>query len=169
MLGNRGTNQTPVFLRNMKKLSLILITIVSFGYLNAQQLNDKGLYIDSEGELFSGVITSAKDGVKSELTIKNGVISGEATYYYASGKVMESGMFADGKKDGKWMRYNESGATTAIAFYGLGKKTGTWLVFDDSGKKRFEMNYSNGEKTGTWTNWDENGVVVNTKNYGIAN
>lgn len=153
----------------MKKLSLIILAVLSLGFLNAQNLNDKGLYIGSDGELFSGVITSNKDGIKSEMTIKDGIVNGDATYYYASGKVMESGLFTEGKKDSKWTRYNENGTTSAIAFYSLGKKTGTWLVFDDNGKKRFEMNYNNGEKTGTWTNWDENGVVVNTKDYSITN
>lgn len=152
----------------MKKLGFILTVFVSLN-LNAQQLNDKGLYITSDNELFSGIITSNNNSVKSEISVKNGVVNGEATYFYASGNVMESGVFTEGKKDQKWTRYNENGTTSAIAFYSLGKKSGTWLVFDDNGKKRFEMNYANGEKTGIWTNWDENGVVVNSKNYSVAN
>lgn len=152
----------------MKKLGFILAVFVGLN-LNAQQLNDKGLYITSDNELFSGIITSNNNSVKSEISVKNGVVNGEAIYFYASGNVMERGMFTEGKKDQKWTRYNENGTTSAIAFYSLGKKSGTWLVFDDKGKKRFEMNYANGEKTGTWTNWDENGLVVNSKNYSIAN
>lgn len=152
----------------MKTLALIFTLALGLS-LNAQQLNDKGLYITSEGELFSGVISSHSNGVKSDITVKDGVINGEATYFFASGNVMEKGMFVNGKKDQKWTRYNENGTTSAIAFYTMGKKDGTWVVFDDNGKKRFEMNYKDGEKTGTWTNWDENGVVVNTKNYNIAN
>lgn len=152
----------------MKKLGFILAVLVGLN-LNAQQLNEKGLYITSDNELFSGVIASTNNSVKSEISVKDGVVNGEATYFYASGKVMESGMFTDGKKDQKWMRYNENGTTSAIAFYSLGKKSGTWLVFDEKGTKRFEMNYANGEKTGVWTNWDENGLVVNSKNYSIAN
>lgn len=152
----------------MKKLSFILAVIVSLG-VNAQQLNDKGLYITSDNELFSGEITALNNGVKSKISIKEGVVNGEATYYYASGKIMESGTFTNGKKDQKWTRYTESGIPSAIAFYTLGKKSGTWLVYDDQGKKRFEMNYTDGEKTGTWTNWDENGLVIQTKDYSIKN
>lgn len=117
------------------------------------------------GELFNGVITETRNGLRSELTIKEGVVEGPAKYYYASGKLMEEGVFAKGEKDQKWVRYNENGSTSAIAFYSLGKKTGTWMVFDESGKKRFEMNYLNGEKTGVWTSWDENGAVAGTKNH----
>jgi antitoxin component YwqK of YwqJK toxin-antitoxin module len=149
----------------MKKLSFILLVVLSFGLLNAQQINGKGLYVTSDGVLFNGVITSHVNDVKFKLTVKEGIVAGDAEYFYASGKLMEIGTFTDGKKDQKWTRYNENGSISAVAFYTLGKKTGTWLVYDDTGKKRFEMNYNNGEKTGTWTNWDENGMVVNTKNY----
>lgn len=148
---------------------MILAVMFAVTCLDAQQLNDKGLYISSDGELFTGKVTALKDNVKSELSVKDGVIEGEATYFYASGNIMEKGTFSQGKKDGKWIRLNENGSTSAIAFYSLGKKTGTWLVYDNQGHKRFEMNYQDGEKSGTWTSWDENGTVVSTKNYGIAN
>ena len=149
----------------MKKLALVVLSIVSLNYLNAQTQNDKGLYVDSEGNLFTGVVEKTQNAIKTDYTVKEGVISGEATYYYASGNKMETGTFTNGQKDQKWVRFNENGTTSAIAFYNLGKKTGTWLVFDENGKKRFEMNYSNGEKTGVWTNWDETGAIASTKNY----
>ena len=153
----------------MKKMILCLAVLASFTVVNAQQLNDKGFYIDSEGGLFTGTITSIKNNIKNELAVKEGIISGTANYYYASGKLMESGVFENGQKDKQWLRYNENGTTSAIAFYSLGKKTGTWLVYDETGKKRFEMNYENGSKTGLWTNWDENGTIVSTKNYASVN
>lgn len=160
----------------MKKSVLILSSILLFGGLNAQTLNDKGLYVETtpdvelyNSKLFNGIVTKTQNGIKTDFTVKEGVIDGPANYYYASGKLMESGMFTKGQKDQKWVRYSESGAVSAIAFYALGKKTGTWLVFDDNGKKRFEMNYTNGEKTGVWTNWDENGIVVNSKDYSQVN
>ncbi len=136
---------------------------------NAQTLNEKGLYIDSENNLFSGVITAMNNTVKSEMEVKEGVINGKANYFFASGKLMEAGMMANGLKDGQWTRYTETGLTSAIGFYSAGKKSGTWTVFDETGKKRMEMNYSNGEKAGTWTSWDENGAVASTKTYGGAN
>ncbi|MDZ4665415.1 MAG: hypothetical protein SGJ15_11095 [Bacteroidota bacterium] len=149
-----------------------IITICFFFLVvaaNAQSLNEKGLYIDSEGNLFSGAITAMNNNVKSEMEVKDGVINGKATYFFASGKIMEAGMMTSGMKDGQWTRYNESGITSAIGFYSAGKKSGTWIVYDEAGKKRMEMNYSNGEKAGTWTSWDENGAVASTKSYGGAN
>ena len=160
----------------MKKVLIVVLSVLSFGSLSSQTQNDKGLYINDDntpglfnGELFNGVISKVDNGVKSEFTVKEGVIEGEAKYYYASGKLMESGMFTKGQKDQKWIRYNENGTTSAIAFYNLGKKTGTWLVYDENGKKRFEMNYTNGDKTGIWTSWDENGIVASTKDYTQVN
>ncbi|MDI1356046.1 MAG: toxin-antitoxin system YwqK family antitoxin [bacterium] len=153
----------------MKKLVLVVLALVGFSFLNAQVLNDKGLYIDSDGEAFNGTISKTTNGITSEFEVKEGVINGAATYFYASGNVMEKGMFTAGKKDLKWIRYTESGSIAAIAFYNLGKKAGTWLVYDESGKKRFEMNYTDGEKTGIWTSWDENGAVADTKDYSKVN
>lgn len=152
----------------MKNLAFICFFFFAVA-ANAQQLNEKGLYIDSEGNLFSGVITAMNSGVKSEMEVKDGIIHGKASYFYVSGKLMESGMIVTGLKDGQWTRYTENGLTSAIGFYSSGKKTGTWLVFDENNKKRMEMNYSNGEKSGTWTSWDENGAIAGTKNYGEAN
>ncbi len=156
----------------MKKLVVIVLSVLITGVINAQIQNEKGLYIDNSsnpglfnGPLFNGVISKVQDGVKADFTVKEGIIDGEATYFYASGNKMETGTFTKGQKDQKWTRYNENGTVSAIAFYNLGKKTGTWLVYDETGKKRFEMNYNNGEKTGVWTNWDENGAVASTKNY----
>lgn len=153
----------------MKKIGFLVLSVLSLGILNAQTQNDRGLYINDNGSLFSGIVSKTQNDIKSDFTVKEGVIDGEANYYYASGKIMESGMFTKGQKDQKWVRYNENGTTSAIAFYNLGKKTGTWVVYDENGKKRFEMNYANGEKTGVWTNWDENGVVAGTKDYSHSN
>lgn len=153
----------------MKKLILTFAGVFTLGFWNAQTLNDKGLYIDSEGELFSGTISQVQNTTKSQFSVKEGIIQGEASYFYASGKLMETGYFTKGQKDQKWTHYSENGSVIAIAFYSLGKKSGTWLVFDDKGKKRFEMNYQDGQKTGIWTNWDENGEVLSTVDYSRVN
>lgn len=159
----------------MKKVALLFLIALGFS-LNAQTLNEQGLYVDTDsdnalfnGKLFNGIVSKTQDNIKSELTIKEGVVDGPANYYYASGQLMESGSFTKGQKDQKWVRYTENGGVSAIAFYSLGKKTGTWMVFDDKGNKRYEMNYNNGEKTGLWTSWDESGAVASVKDYSSIN
>lgn len=155
----------------MKTLNLLLGFLFFAMVANAQvKQNSDGLYANADGSLFSGTLTLDESGVKkSTLQIKDGKQHGEANYFYASGKLMETGNYENGLKHGKWIRYNESGIMTGLAAYSLGKKDGTWLVYDDNGKKRFEMNYKNGEKTGIWTNWDENGGIAGTKDYSQAN
>lgn len=153
----------------MKKLVIIFLSVFTLSFVNAQTQNEKGLYIDNDGELFSGTLRNMQDNIKCELTVVQGVVNGEANYFYASGKLMEKGTFTNGVKDQKWLRYNEDGITLAVAFYNMGKKTGTWLVYDDNGNKRFEMNYTNGEKTGLWTSWDETGAIASTKDYSKVN
>ncbi len=152
----------------MKKLALVCFFFFAVA-AQAQQLNEKGLYIDSEGNLFSGVITAMNNGVKSQLEIKEGLPNGKAEYFFASGSLMESGLMAQGLKTGLWTRYTENGKVAATGYYEAGKKSGTWLVFDENGNKRMEMNYKNGEKTGTWTSWNENGSIASTKTYGESN
>lgn len=155
----------------MKKLQYIIVIACISLFTKAQVVNDKGLYVNEDGSLYTGMATERENGIKkSTFQVKEGIVEGEANYYYAStGKLMETGMFVNGLKNGKWTRYNEAGIVIGLAQFNLGKKDGTWIVWDDNGKKRFEMNYHNGEKTGVWYNWDEAGQVVSTKDYGQAN
>ena len=153
----------------MKKAILVLAAVSSLFLTSAQSLNENGLYVDNEGALFSGVVSQHQEGIRSELQVKDGQIDGAAKYFYASGKLMETGSFVNGKKDQKWERYSENGTVTAIAFYHLGKKAGTWMVYDETGKKRFEMTYQDGQKAGIWTSWDEQGNVLQQKDYASVN
>jgi antitoxin component YwqK of YwqJK toxin-antitoxin module len=152
----------------MKQLLFVAVFLLSVS-LSAQQKNNLGLYIDENNVLFSGTITSVNNGIKTELPIVNGEISGVAKYYNTDGSLLETGTFIKGVKSEKWMRYNANGSVSAVAFYNLGKKHGTWLVYDEAGIKRMEMVYENGEKVGTWYTYDEAGVVTSTKTYGGAN
>ena len=155
----------------MKKAGMILgVLILLAGGAKAQvALNDKGLYQDKDGVLFNGVMETMENGRKAILEIKDGKLNGEAKYYYASGKVMETGSFAEGQKTNEWTRYNEAGVTVGLAVFNAGKKDGTWIVWNDEGKKIYEMHYHNGEKTGTWYNWDANGQLLSSKDFGAGN
>jgi antitoxin component YwqK of YwqJK toxin-antitoxin module len=149
----------------MKTLRILILALFAGGSFYAQTLNNEGLYVSADGSLFSGRMTKMQHETRVELTVKDGLAEGPAFYYYASGKLMESGAFARGEKNDKWVRYSEKGGVSAIAFYTMGKKSGTWLIYDDAGNKRYEMTYSDGEKDGTWTSWDESGKIVSTKDY----
>jgi antitoxin component YwqK of YwqJK toxin-antitoxin module len=155
----------------MKKLGFILSFFLLTMFVNAQvKQNENGLYANADGSLYTGTLETTENGLKkSEIEIKDGLQSGEANYYYASGKLMETGFYDKGQKDGKWLRYNNTGVNVGLAIYNLGKKNGTWIVWDDAGKKRFEMHYHMNEKTGVWQNWDEKGELISTKDYTQVN
>lgn len=151
------------------KFFLFFFVIAQFAIAQVKQ-NENGLYADANGLLYNGALETLENGTKkSVILVKEGRIDGEAKYYYASGKLMETGMFENGTKSGKWIRYNEAGIMIGLASYKAGKKDGNWIVWDDNGKKRFEMNYKDGEKTGVWNQWDEKGDLLATKDYGQVN
>ncbi|HXB39667.1 MAG TPA: hypothetical protein VNZ49_03945 [Bacteroidia bacterium] len=155
----------------MKNLSLILgvLILLAIGAKAQVTLNEKGLYQDKDGALYTGVLETTENNQKCVIEVRDGYANGEAKYYYASGKLMEIGFFENGLKNGKWLRYNESGIAVGLALFTAGKKNGTCLVWDDKGRKLFEMHYANGEKTGTWFNWDDKGVLIGSKDFGNAN
>jgi antitoxin component YwqK of YwqJK toxin-antitoxin module len=155
----------------MKNINLLLaLFLLGSMTLNAQRLNSEGLYVNEEGSLFSGTVSTVKNSIRSELEVKDGVLNGKADYYYASsGLIMEAGNYKKGLREGKWTRFFDNGNIFAVGLYKHGNKDGTWLVYDEFGNKRFEMNYDEGEKTGTWKNWDQHGVVMNTKSYSSRN
>lgn len=147
----------------MKKLVFIFTLFISiWGYGQQSDLVVTNGKYHSQGVLFSGVYELFDEGVKTaEVTVERGVLSGEITYFYASGKVREIGNFLNGKRNGTWIQYDERGQISGIANYKNDQKHGKWLIYD-SGSLRVEMHYQNDQKVGTWKMWDKEGVL-NTK------
>ena len=153
-----------------RSMIFLLFSMMVLTTIGQVKQNDKGLYADAKGNLYTGVLELNENGVKTSiLTIKDGQLNGDAKYFFETGQLMRTGFHENGLKTGKWTTYNESGVMVGLAFYTAGKKDGTWIAWDDNGKKRFEMNYKNGEKTGTWIQWDENGALFSSKSYSQAN
>lgn len=155
----------------MKKVGLVLgiVLLLVLGAKAQVALNEKGFYCNKNGSYFTGALQLDENGERSVLEIKEGQAQGAANYFYASGKLMETGFFENGLKSGKWLRYNENGTTVALALFNVGKKNGTWICWDDKGNKTFEMHYTNGDKTGTWFNWDSSGQLLSSKDFGNGN
>ena len=155
----------------MKRLIIFLFFFALVTITNGQvKQNEKGLYANAKGVLYSGSLELNENGIKTAVVeIKNGELHGEAKYFFESGQVMRTGKHENGLRTGKWITYNEAGVMVGLAFYSAGKKDGTWIAWDDNGKKRFEMNYKNDEKIGTWIQWDENGALFSSKSYSQPN
>ncbi len=152
----------------MKKIAATLVLALTLCSVNAQQYSEAdGLWYANTNILYSGkLISFFPDGTKkSEYTVEQGKLNGEAIFYSQEGKILEMGFYSNGAKHGKWVRYNYSGKQLAIASYNNGDKHGKWIVWDDNGVKRFEMEYANGHKTGTWQEWNEQEELVSQRTY----
>ena len=146
------------------------IFILALAVISTAQTADvsyvNGRFVNTDGTFFSGMYTEYSDGIKvSQLTVNNGLLNGQAFYFFADGTVKLKGNFKFGKKEGQWIEYNNMGQITTISNYQEGQKHGKWEIWDDEGNKRFEMYYENGQKIGTWKMWNESGELT-TKVYG---
>lgn len=147
-------------------LTLILIAFASIAMAQSSDLKvENGKYCSLNGGLFSGLYAEYDAEVKvAELNVENGVLSGAALYYHASGSIKEEGSFDKGKRSGDWTQYNHLGQINSTASYLEDQKHGKWVVWDNEGNKRFEMYYDNGARVGTWKMWNASGEL-STKTY----
>ena len=112
----------------MKKLVLIAV-IALFGLsLNAQDNKVVKEDFHANGNLKSQFVE-----VNSDLI--------QATYFFESGDVNETGFFKNEKLSGQWKTYNSNSELLAIGYFEENKKSGTWSFFKD-GKKYQEVSYS---------------------------
>ncbi|HOK38170.1 MAG: toxin-antitoxin system YwqK family antitoxin [Bacteroidales bacterium] len=151
----------------MKKFFCVLIPVLISLMTFSQEIKEDGL-VYYEGKLFTGKFKEFyQDGIslKSETTVKNGLIQGKSYVYFPDGNVKEVRSFKNGQKHGKWLKYNEKSMLVSLARYKNNLKHGTWKIWDDNGVLRYLMFYKNGEKKGEWKMYDEKGKLIDTKKY----
>lgn len=97
--------------------------------------------------------------------------SGRYSVYHLNGQKKYSGVFMNGKLHGLWMEFDEHKKLVISGYYDMGRKDGSWYYFKD---KKVEV-YRNGIARGRWRideGWTprtlykyENGVLVKTKRH----
>lgn len=121
-------------------------------------------YIFSRGIMLSEGITDAfgkKQGPWKEYyesgellasgNYKNGLRTGEWTFYHRNGKTEQKGFFGPKESpDGEWTYYYESGNLLKKELYVDGELDGEYVEYSDSGKVIVQGNYSEGFETGEW-------------------
>jgi antitoxin component YwqK of YwqJK toxin-antitoxin module len=95
------------------------------------------------------------DTIKT-LTYRDGVLNGEAKYFFPNGKPSLEGYYKDNKQSGLWKKWDENGG------YGIGSlenemPEGTWTYYYPDGAVKSEGKFSKGKQTGIWTEYKENG------------
>ena len=85
------------------------------------------------------------DYIKIESVTKNGKRSGKDTYYFPSGKIMNTSFYVNGIKHGIESQYYENGSTKA------------------------KMTYKNGELDSNVNFWNANGILIAKANFANGN
>jgi antitoxin component YwqK of YwqJK toxin-antitoxin module len=76
--------------------------------------------------------------VRSEFVYVAGELSGQVTWYRATGGLLQKGAFVNDEKHGFWQRWTASGVLIDEGEYDHGAKVGEWVYYapDGSVKKR---------------------------------
>lgn len=112
----------------MKKIISILIlsiVLVSCGkkpvdFTKLQDRNGMFFLINADKPFTGRVIHKINDTLIFQGAFKDGIRSGEWTFYYPNRQIMTSGMFVDGLKDGQWPVWQENGEIDYYEMYRLG-------------------------------------------------
>lgn len=65
----------------------------------------------------------------------------QATYFFETGEIYETGFFENDKLTGKWKTYNSDSELLAVGYFADSKKSGTWSFYKD-GELFKEVSYS---------------------------
>lgn len=76
-----------------------------------------------------------------------------------NGKVVESGSFINGEKNGEWLTYSIKGNLIRKINYVNGLLDGKVELYYTNGKKELDGEFNSGKKVGKWTYYTEKGKV----------
>jgi len=93
------------------------------------------------------------------LSYQNGMLNGQADYFYPDGKPQFHGNYTDDKRSGVWKEWDEDGK------YGIGSydddiPEGKWTFYYADGSVKSEGKFHKGKQTGVWTEYRENGDIA---------
>jgi antitoxin component YwqK of YwqJK toxin-antitoxin module len=121
------------------------------------------LYSENSYKPYSGkctVLYKDSDRIKSEYTIRNGILNGEATTWYSNGRLKRKGFYKDGQMSGSWLFWDEQGRKIMEAHYKGNNLDGSYTSLYENGKIRVAGNFSDEKRTGQWKQYNENGQVI---------
>jgi len=100
--------------------------------------------------------------IVNELVVKNDIAyTGKCAFYDdASGKIMSSHEYKEGKFHGKWKFYFPNGNLETIGKFQDGLRIGKWKYFYADGNLKQISMYKDGEKHGIWKVYDQEGNLT---------
>jgi uncharacterized protein len=95
-----------------------------------------------------------------------GLMQGEWTYYYLSGKVKSVGNYRNDRRQDEWVFYHENDITEQKGNYDKrGKETGKWTWYYDNGNVLREEDFEDGLENGIAVEYARNGDIVSKGTY----
>ena len=83
--------------------------------------------------------------IKTEATVRNGLLDGPATMYYESGAKMSEASYRAGLLEGKSYAYYSNGHKKSLAEYSSGLLNGTSINWSEDGKILQEVKFKDGK------------------------
>ncbi len=120
-------------------------------------------------ELVVGQITEKLEHCNCTQTIEQLMPSPEGKFEKTcSGKVIEKGVFKNGKKDGEWVTYSKKGMLLKKVHYTDGQLNGTCEMFFATGTPKLTAFFVNGIKSGKWTYFTSKGKLFMEGEYEVG-
>ena len=85
--------------------------------------------------------------------------------YAQNGKLLETGPYHQGMKNGKWSFYNERNKLARVQNFKDDIQDGAFVEYYPNGKKNYQGAFSDREKIGIWSWWDTTGKLVRRVEY----
>jgi len=103
--------------------------------------------------------------LQSEVHYKNGIMDGDAIWYFENGNIQQKLTYQDGKINGEVKRFYDNGNLESVSHYKMGLLDGAALTFDTEGNKIGEENFINDTLDGTVSKYYSDGEPQMTGSY----
>lgn len=89
----------------------------------------------------------------------------EEKWYHDNGMLNLEGHIVNGKREGLFKGYYPSGKLMSTGVFHEGLREGRGVVYHENGNISIDGNYKGGAMTGIWKFYDENGEVIDVQEY----
>ncbi len=88
--------------------------------------------------------------------------------YYSTGKPQMEGTYKAGQRDGNWIYWHENGNPWSTGLFVNGKAEGKRTTYFPNGKVQYEGTYKEDMRVGIWRFFDEQGRLLKEVDYSAA-
>ncbi len=144
-------------------LPLFLVACIRNMVVSEEDIGTEIFYSGNSYKPYSGkctVLYRNSDRIKSEYTLRHGLLNGEATTWYSNGQLKRKGFYKDGQLSGHWLFWDEQGRKIMEAHYKSNNLDGSYASLYENGEIHVSGNFLNEKQTGKWKIYNENGEVI---------